>query len=248
MTHFTALFFIVGICVFHINAQANEKIRVVTEEWPPYNYTNDEGEVVGLATEVLKTVLREADIDYHIEMLSWSRAYKLAKKQSHTLIYTIYQAENRESQFQWICPLINTSSLNVYALKSRADITLLTLAELKQFTVGSTERSFLYDYLINQGFEVGKNLDSASDEEANIRKLFRGRIDLVAQEELPFKMRLAKAGLSFDDVKHVHTLFPNASNKSCMAMSLSTPKVLVEKIRKALQKVNDKRANRLSSN
>ena len=245
MAHLYPLFFTFLVCAFQVYADESEKVHAVTEEWPPYNYTNENGEVIGIATEVLEAVLDEADIDYHIDMLSWSRAIKLAKENSHTLIYTIYKAEHRENDFQWICPIVNTSSLSVYALESRDDINLSSLAEMKKFTIGTTERSFIYDYLKINGFEVGKNLDSASDEIANIRKLFKGRIDLVIQEEIPFKIRLKKVGLTFDDVKQVLTLFPDASDKSCMAMSLSTPSHLVDKIRMALTKVLARRQQTL---
>lgn len=220
---------------------AKNSITVVTEEWPPYNYTNSDGEFVGLATDVLKEVLHEANIDYQIKVLSWHRAYKLAQESSHTLIYTIYKADNRLAQFQWICPLVITSGLNIYALKSRDDIHLSTLNDAKNYSVATTSRSVTHDYLILKGFEEGNNLDIGTDELANIRKLFKGRVDLIIQDEKPFKLRLRNAGLSFAKIKKVLPLFPEQENRSCMAMSLTTPKPLVDKIRKALNTVTIRR-------
>ena len=218
-------------------ANAEAAISVVTEHWPPYNYTNEQGEIVGLATKVVKAVLADAGYDYNIQLLPWSRAFKLAQENSHTLIYTIYQSDNRLNKFQWICPIINTRGVNVYALSSRTDIAINSLDDARNYVIGTTKRSVMYGYLKSEGFELGKNLDIASDELANIRKLARGRIDLIIQDEQPFKLRVEKTGLPLTQFKKVHTLFADTTNKSCMAMSLSTPTEVVNKLQAALNKV-----------
>ena len=242
-----SVYFCWVIFVSHFSVLAKDTITVVTEEWPPYNYTNEQGEFVGLATELLKEVLVEANIDYHIEVLSWSRAYKLAKENSNTLIFTIYNIENRSGDFQWICPFISTHGVSVYVLKNRDDIKVSSLDDAKNYTVGSISSGVVFDLLMQNGFAVGKNLDLATDEIANIRKMFKGRVDIVIQEEEPFKLRVAKSGMAFSDVRKIYTLFSQEESVGCMAMSLDTPATLVEKISKALTVVKKRRQKNTSN-
>ena len=41
-------------------AHAAQPVRVLTEEFPPYNYT-EQGRITGLGTEVVEAVLKELD-------------------------------------------------------------------------------------------------------------------------------------------------------------------------------------------
>ena len=47
---------------------AEDKMTLVTEHWPPFNFINANGEVDGIATDVMKQVLHEAGLDYEIEL------------------------------------------------------------------------------------------------------------------------------------------------------------------------------------
>jgi polar amino acid transport system substrate-binding protein len=51
-------------CFFRHFDVYSEKILIVTEPWPPFNYINQDNQVVGIATEVLKKVMRQAGFDY----------------------------------------------------------------------------------------------------------------------------------------------------------------------------------------
>ena len=43
-----------------------ESIKVVTEEYPPYNFTQN-GKIIGSATTVLTAILDKAKLDYEIK-------------------------------------------------------------------------------------------------------------------------------------------------------------------------------------
>ena len=65
------LFF--SICV------AKDKILIVTEECPPYNCTDKYGEIVGSSTEITRNIINKTDIDYTIEIYSWTKAYHITQ-------------------------------------------------------------------------------------------------------------------------------------------------------------------------
>ncbi|XOV81218.1 MAG: substrate-binding periplasmic protein [Aestuariibacter sp.] len=213
------------------------QIHIVTEHWPPFNYLNDKGEVEGIATDVVKKVMTEAGYSYEISLLSWSRAYQRAKNDKNVLIYTIFKLENREEDFQWICPLIETGGAKVFALASREDIKIESLNDLKGYSVGVLGSGWSYEFLKFYGFVAGEHLDIVKDEMANIRKLFAGRIDLIVQEPELISNRLEIVGKSKSDIRSVFKLGAENSQSGCMAMSLDTPSDVVKTLRSALVKV-----------
>jgi len=217
-----------------------DSITVVSEEWPPYNYTNKKGRFTGIATKILEEVLTEANINYDIEVYSWNRAYVMARDNKNTLLYTVYRIGNRIDEFQWICPLVHTRGVAIYAMADRDDITLDTLNDAKKFLTGTVSTGVSYDLLIHAGFKYGEHFDIASDDYANIRKLTKQRIDLIIQEVEPLKLRMQKLGLASSIVKKVYTVIPDDGQIGCMAFSLDTSKELIERIKKALIRVKDK--------
>ena len=63
-------------------------VYVVTENFPPYNYVDENREVVGYATEIVRKCLSKAGIEYEIEVLPWARAFKSAKTPKNYLLYS----------------------------------------------------------------------------------------------------------------------------------------------------------------
>ena len=77
------------------------KIRVLTEDTFPIQYLEN-GKILGPSTELVRSVLNEANIPYSIEILPWARAYNVALTQPNTMIYSLARTEQREDLFQWI--------------------------------------------------------------------------------------------------------------------------------------------------
>jgi len=222
------------------NVIMDNSILVVTEPWPPFNYVNKDNQVVGIATDMLKKVMKEAGFKYKIEVYGWNRAYNLSKNNKNTLIYTIFRINSREPDFQWICPLISTQGVSIYSLDNRNDIKIKHIDDLKPYHLGVVGSGVTYDFLIAQGFSVNKNVDIATDELANIRKLFKGRIDLIIQEEEPLALRMQQVGLPIARLKKVFSILSNKERQACMAMSLDTPKEVIQRLQNALNKVQNK--------
>lgn len=231
---FICLFFITHIC------ESKDKILIVTEEWPPYNYTNKHGEIVGTSTEIIKQVMAKANLEYRIEIYSWTKAYQIAKNTPNTLIYTIYRIPDRESTFHWFCPLNGTQSLNFYSLKTSNDIQVTNLEDVKNYLVGAVNHDVTFNYLVSKKFKVGQHLAIASDEFANVRKLLKGRVDLIIQEEQALKFRLKREGVEFSKLKKIYTLFDKSLNINCMALNLNTPEHIIKQVSQAFKLLTNK--------
>lgn len=115
------------LCLSCFSSVAKDSLRIVTEEWPPYNYTNDNGKVVGAATAKVRWILEQADIDYTLESYPWARAIDLASSKKNVAIFSVYRTQVREPQFKWVCPLISPVPTFIFKLKARTDLNVVTL-------------------------------------------------------------------------------------------------------------------------
>ena len=68
---------LVGSAIAMASRARAETIKVLTEEFPPYNYTED-ARITGFSTEVVQAVLKEAKIQGDFQSMPWARAYETA--------------------------------------------------------------------------------------------------------------------------------------------------------------------------
>lgn len=76
-----------------------------TTEWRPYNY-EENGEVRGVSTEILRAVCAEAKLSCEIHLVPWARAYATVSATPNTLLYTTARIAPREQEFLWVGPVL----------------------------------------------------------------------------------------------------------------------------------------------
>jgi len=116
------------LSLFSFQAVA-EKLTIYTEEFPPFSYTEND-KVIGASTEVIEAIMKKNGLDYQIKTYPWARSYAVVQKQKNSFIYSISRRENREKLFQWVGEIV-PSKQSVFALKSRNDISVKSLEDLK---------------------------------------------------------------------------------------------------------------------
>jgi len=222
-------------------------LQVVTEEWKPYNY-KENGEVTGMSTEVVKATLEKAGISYKIDVLPWARALKKARNEPNVLIYTIVRNKAREKKFKWIGPLFSTdnegdSTMSLYRLKDRKDIVSKDLKGVIKYKIGVVRGNDLSSFK-KAGLKEGKQLFPVAEEVTNIKKLFKGRIDLISGSNNYLQGHFDKIkdpGISIDKIEAVCPITaasePSKETLVCMAFGMSTPDDVVEKVRAAFEAI-----------
>jgi len=216
-------------------AASHETIRILTEEYPPFNYTEN-GKITGLATEVVQAVLKEIGMEGQIQSLPWARAYETAKNSENVLIYAIHRSKEREKLFKWIGPIMPTN-FYLFSWKSRK-LQISDLQSARNLQIGTVNQDIGEQFLVQHGFTLGRNLQSSGKYEQNYEKLKLGRIDLWVMNELSAYHIARQNG---DDPSHVlqKALFiPELSgNGNYMAFGLKTSDALVERFRKGLESI-----------
>ena len=219
--------------LFSFTAQCHEtKLSVVTENWPPFIIHGNK--TSGIVTNNIREILGYTDIDFSIDVYPWARSFHLATTNPDTLIYSIYRTNQREAQFHWFCPIYKSTPIYAYKLASN-DINIDSLAALKKTVVGIMRGDNSHSYFLQRGFQEGVNIDLSSNEETNLKKLIKGRVDVVIQSKESLHYRLELLGAKNLKIVSGLAIAKAESAEHCMALSLGTEPEIINKIRKGFK-------------
>jgi len=225
------------ILSFPFASGAADPIKVVTEEFPPLQYSED-GELTGPSTEIVRAVFARAGLDAQISVLPWARAYKLATTEPDVVIFSIGRTKEREAKFRWVGTIAERPRAFFYT--ARTDISVSGMEDVKSYLVGSSLNDVLLEYLQRNGFQEGKNLIELRNYEIGYRMLKARRIDFLAVSEdlMNYFLRQDPEGSSLVKAAlPVEGLDPRIgdSGGDYMATSLATSDQLYGKLRSALE-------------
>ena len=226
------LFVIILVMLGCMSVYAQE-IMVATEEFPPFNYLEN-NEVKGISTEVVKATLAKAGIQAEIKIYPWARLYRMVTEEANVLAFSMARMPDREAQFHWIGPIAPPIRAALFKLKTRTDITINSLEDAKRYEIGVVRDDGGHRILLAQGFEQDKNLFPVPQGEQNIRKLLAGRLDLIFSDNMFVLTKTKALGLPFDQLEEAF-VFMEIDNY--MVLSKQTPETLVERVRQAFEHV-----------
>lgn len=207
--------------VFCLNAEAG-KLRIITEDAPPFNYKN-RGQITGLSTDLVREITRRLGEQHSIEIMTWTKGYQLALSEPNLMLYSTTRTPEREKLFQWVGP-VATESWIFYAKKGRK-FDIKNLDDCKKVgSIGVYKDDVRESYLKQQGF---KNLSSVNDNSGNLMRIIYGQIDLWLSDRYEAYQMAHNAGLPRDALEPVFTV--SAENSLYLAFSLKTPSETVKR-------------------
>ncbi len=169
----------------------------MTEEYPPFNYTED-GKITGLSTDVMMELTKRVGHSSDFEVLPWARGYGLIQKKSGQILFSMTRTEAREELFKWVGPV--ASNKWVFFTKKGSGVTITSLDDAKKVKkIGTYKDDAAETFLKEEGFQ---NLDSVVNDELNVPKLMAGRINLWIVGELQGIYKAKAKGVS-DDLEKV---------------------------------------------
>lgn len=171
------VFNIIASLMFTAFAFSAPKIKLVTENYPPFNM-DEGGKITGISTEIMQELLKRANIEYSLELFPWARSYKMGMEEKDTVVYSTTRTPEREALFKWVGPLVSNDW--VFFAKKGTSIKINSLEDAKKYSVGGYNGDAASEFLIKEKFEKGKSLQLATNDKQNALKLEAGRIDLWA--------------------------------------------------------------------
>lgn len=172
------LFFLHFLTILHIPyTYATAPISIITEEWPPYNYT-DNHELTGFSTEIIKMVMQDLNRNDKILVLPGPRAMKVFHDTPRSMFFSMIQTKERKPLYKWIGPL-GEQSIYFYK-KNGSRIDIKNLEDVKKVkSICSRGTGLVYSMLTEGGF---KNLDTGVSGEGIYLRMINDRCELAIGE------------------------------------------------------------------
>ncbi len=113
------------------------QFHIMTEEWRPYNFSQG-GRLQGISVDFLGMMLKEVGSNQtiaDIKLYPWTRAYRVAQKERHTILFSTTRTKEREQMFKWVGPVFQ-NQISLHALKKRK-IKINSPEELKKYKIAT---------------------------------------------------------------------------------------------------------------
>jgi polar amino acid transport system substrate-binding protein len=212
------------------------KLTIVTENLPPFQLVDENKNITGFATDVVKAVLAKTPYQYNIQLYPWSHAYNMAQKKANTCIYSIARAQQREHLFQWIGEIATTNTYFIGVKNKKVNIN--SLDEVKNHVTAVIRDDITHQLLIKNGFIEFKNYYVINNSDSLLKLLVsRENIDLILVDDLTMNYRIKANGFEPSLFKTYFKL-NTESLKFYLACSNNTPKKIVTKLTTALELIN----------
>ncbi|MFM8453377.1 MAG: substrate-binding periplasmic protein [Gammaproteobacteria bacterium] len=137
-----------------------ENLEYLTEDFPPYNFKDQDGKIKGLNVDILIEIFRElgsAKTREDIQIKPWAIAYKEAQDSNKkTVLFSTTKTDVREKLFKWVGPLsysenaILTLKGNPHGLKIKHE------EDIKNFSCGAVLNDLGHSQLKKYGMDDGK--------------------------------------------------------------------------------------------
>ena len=202
------------------------KLRVIAEDFPPYNYVDENGVVVGQSTEIVQAIMSKLGENISIEVMPWDQAYQLAQKEPGIALYSTARTPDRENMFLWVGPMMSYEKY-LYARKG-SGIKINSLADVRNVkAIAGVKNEGGSQLLIDQG---GKFIYTATGYEA-LKKLVDGSADLCLAPKADLSITAKKAGINVDDIEPVFLVH---RYDFYIAFNKNTPPAIVQQWQQAL--------------
>jgi len=196
--------------------------RFISEEYEPFNYTKN-GELTGLAPDLLGEICRRLNIPFEVEVLPWSDGYQLARETDHAVLFSTALNGDRKQEFKWAGPFA-ALEWSFYA-GAQDPAVLQTLDDARQVgAIGVLPDYSVTQFLVRQGFT---NLVYCTDHQDAFEKLLQGEIDLYPSDRVTAEAALKALGRS---VYHVVETIPLHTEMIYFAFNKGVPDEVVADI------------------
>ena len=230
-------FFLTGYCFFTVfglsvicaAVQAAELEIVTGDDYPPYSYVDNSGELKGIGVEFAKVLLPLVGIEPEIHVEPWPKAYIKLLKKPNVLYFSMLRSKVRQNKFEWIGDIEN-ESVYFYQKRNRKNIALETVAGAKQYRVGGVKLWDNTAWLGQQGVAVLELEESW----LGLKLMALGNLDLMAFTELHIAYESARYGL---DPSQFMKVMKIRQVPLSFAMSKGSDPVLLKKLRKAFKTI-----------
>jgi polar amino acid transport system substrate-binding protein len=180
------------ILFFSVQTHA-DTLRFVAEELPPYHFHNQDGKIDGALVDVVKALVKKANLQAEIELMPMARAVHELGHEKNTLMFSLLKTKDREDKYQFLGATFHASAY-LFGLKS-TPITLTKLKDAERYRVSTIRGYHSADYLLENEFSEDSNLILSTEYQRMWQMLYLNRVDLVMTNALSIIREIRDSGL-----------------------------------------------------
>ncbi|MCP5076707.1 MAG: amino acid ABC transporter substrate-binding protein [Psychromonas sp.] len=173
--YFRATLFFIVLLLSNVTIAAIEQphLKIITEEWAPYNYSV-KGDAKGFSVEIVNAMMQELGEYHSIAIYPGARGMLLLDNTTNVLNFSLFRTPEREHKYKWIGPLSNEA---IYFYKRADDPReFKTIEDVKAVNAIATPlNGLVFSHLQEQNFT---NLSKSHSTMQQLTKLLKNRVDL----------------------------------------------------------------------
>lgn len=174
---------------------------VYTESWPPYSFERD-GEIRGIAADLVVMLLTRANLPYQLDMQTWARSFHNVRFEPDTMLFLANRTPEREPLFQWVGPIVE-APMSVYRSADGEDLALADLDDLIHYKIAVEHGGSVESKLLKMGLSLEKNLVRTRSYERCLELLLDGHIDFYITEAFSLGYHMKLKSIAADRVVKV---------------------------------------------
>lgn len=221
--------------VLVVAAPAAEARRVImaTVPWAPFYDPGLEDD--GFISEISRAAFSAAGHHAELEFMPWARAMlEVRQGDRHVLMGAYYTDERAETYIA--SDRIYTTSVGLVALQDLGVTSYDELRDLSDYTIGygrgwaTTDEFDNADYL---------DKEAADNNVLNVRKLYAGRIDMIAMNFDRFSQIAADEGFDPDEAVFLEPPLQSSGLYIMASRAIDDPEALIEEFNEGLEAIRE---------
>lgn len=215
-----------------VEARARE-IVMCTVPWAPFY--GPELQQGGFITALSKAAFAAGGHKAEIQFMPWARAMlEVRQGDRHALMGAYYTEERAETYVA--TDRLYTTRVGLVALESLGVTEYDSLRDLQEYTIG-----YGRGWATTEEFDTAEYLDkeAADNNVLNVRKLYAGRIDLIAMNFDRFRRIAEEEGFDPDKAVFLDPALKESGLYVMVSRALEDPQAVVEDFNSGLQQIRD---------
>ena len=214
------------------------RVQVYTEDRAPFNYLDENGQLSGVSTEIMRAVFRQANIEASFHVYPWARSLFIVQHTPDALIFSIARSKEREGKFIWVGELVPFDDW-FYRADDRKDIAPKNVDDIKcGYVVCVVNKDIAEDLLQQADFVRGKNYIAVNSFNDCSRLVETHGVPLMVAsyyyKEPEAENKVHQVSFKLDPVMRVPSL--DKLNLYVAANPATSP-ALIDRLRKALEAI-----------
>ncbi|WP_163836069.1 substrate-binding periplasmic protein [Spartinivicinus ruber] len=231
--------FTITICLNSF-ADSTEGITYLTEEYPPYNFKDEEGNVVGINVDILVEMFKllgSSKSRKDIKLQPWVRAYRTTKDTTEkTALFTTSRTTKREELFKWVGPLVGGTTSLIVLKSNPNNVSISSDADFLKYKYAVIRDDSAESLLLARNVPK-KNLSYSTKFLSMIKKLQNNQVDAIPYNFITASALMKKNNINPDTIKSIVDIPRPNSKGNHIAFNKSVSDSIILEHQKALEKV-----------